>query len=175
MQIDRIEETRLSQADETGISALLNRAFDTDFGPFSYFEQRHHVRLVMREAGTIIGHMALGYRAIRLGDVFLDAATLADVATDPAHQGRGVATALMRAMIEEGRAMRADLIMLFGDRPMYAGHGFFHVSNPLTALDLTGRRITEIKRWVPTHLMILPLTELTWDDTSPLDLLGTKF
>lgn len=175
LTIDRIEEARLTPDLEAQISTLLNRAFDTDFGPYSYFQQRHHVRLIAWVDGALVGHMALGLRAVRLGDRFLDTAALAEVATDPAHQGKGIATRLMDVMLAEARAMPADIVMLFGNRPIYAAHGFVPKSNPTTSLDLTDRRINGTKSGPPSGLMVLPLTDTPWDDTAPLDLMGNKF
>lgn len=175
MQIERISETDLTRADEEAISALLNRAFDNDFGRFSYFQQRHHLRIVARLEGGIVGHMALGFRAIRLGDTIHDAATLAEVATDPDFQGQGIASALMPEMISAARAMGADFAMLFGNRPIYAGHGFGSVANHTTWLDLSGRSSIALRQGRAKDLMVLQLGDAGWDETAPLDLLGHKF
>lgn len=175
MQIDRIEEARMTAADEGEIGALLDRAFNTDFDGMSYYQQRHHVRLTARLDGALVGHMALGLRCVRLSGRLLTTATLAEVATDPDHQGKGIASRLLLAMIEEARAMRADLIMLFGDAPIYAGNGFVPKPNPMRWLDLTDRRTNGIGTGGHDGLMILPLQDIDWDDTAELDLMGNKF
>ena len=102
MQIDRIDELRLHSADEAQITTLLTRAFGEEFGGNSFHQQRHHVRLVVRQP-HIIGHMALTYRAIRADGHMLDIIGLAEVATDPDHRGRGIAGALLQAAISEAR------------------------------------------------------------------------
>ena len=102
MQIDRIDELRLHSADEAQITTLLTRAFGEEFGGNSFHQQRHHVRLVVRQP-HIIGHMALTYRAIRADGQMLDIIGLAEVATDPDHRGRGIAGALLQAAISEAR------------------------------------------------------------------------
>ena len=87
MQIERIEEMRLTHADDAAIGKLLDAAFNTEFDGRSFYQNRHHVRFVVRDGDEIIGHMALGLRAIRMGDRLVQAAGLADVATAPDHRG----------------------------------------------------------------------------------------
>ncbi len=175
MQIDRIEETRLSAPDETAIAVLLTRCFDTDFGGRSYYQQRHHVRLVAREGDAIVGHMALCYRDIRLGAALVPIAGLAEVATDPQRRGQGIAGRLLEAVIDEARAMGAVFVLLFGDRPLYAAHGFVAQPNVVTYLTLDGAWTGAVKTGADGGLMVLPLGNRPWDGAQPLDLLGHKF
>lgn len=83
MQVEAIPKWQFSPADETEIAGLLARCFPTDFSGRSFFQQRHHLRLVIRAQGRIVGHMALLFRAIRLGETLVNIAGLAEVATDP--------------------------------------------------------------------------------------------
>lgn len=46
MMIEAISEMDLSPADDALINRLLVTAFDDSFGDRSYFQQRHHLRLV---------------------------------------------------------------------------------------------------------------------------------
>lgn len=174
MTIDRIEETRLSAADEAAIAGLLARCFTTDFGGRSFFQQRHHVRLVQRDPG-IVGHVAITFRAVRLGDRLVDIAGLAEVATDPARRGEGIAARLVAAGAEEARAARADFVLLFGTAGVYAGAGFRPARNPLVWADMTGARTGRIRRARKAALMVLPLGDTPWDDGAPVDLLGQMF
>jgi len=175
MQIERIDETRLTPADDARIHTLLVRAFQEDFGERSFHQQRHHIRLIVRDGDAIIGHMALCYRAIRLGDALVSIMGLADVATDPDHQGKGIASALMTAAIAEAEASEAAFFALFGNRPLYAGRGFRKVPNPVTHTALYGARTADVQLDTSGNLMVLPLTDAKWDDTAPVDLLGFSF
>ncbi|RYG91496.1 GNAT family N-acetyltransferase [Loktanella sp. IMCC34160] len=177
--IDRIEELRLSAADDAEIAALLARAFgDSDFGGRSFHQQRHHLRLVLRDP-QIIGHMALIYRAIRLGDALVDIVGLAEVATDPDRRGEGIATRLLTAAIDEARGSGAQFFVLFGNRLIYAGHGFRRVANPYTYVTLYGARTGAVTRrdgqGADDDMMVLPLSDVPWDETAHIDMLGTKF
>jgi len=175
MLIERIPETALIQADETAINALLTAAFAEDFDDRSYHQQRHTTRFVVREGAAIIGHMALCYRAIRLGENLVPIIGLAEVATDPIHQGKGIATALLAETLNEVRTTQAEFYLLFGVRPIYAGHGFRAVPNPVTHVEMYHARTSKITTAENTDLMVMQLRDRMWDDTAPIDLLGHMF
>lgn len=175
MLIERIEETRLTAQDEAQIAGLMARAFDTDFGGRSYYQQRHHVRLVTRENGKITGHMALDFRDIRIGETLMPVAGLAEVATHPDLRGKGIAGHLLSAAIHEARAMRAQFFVLFGDRPIYAGRGFLAQPNSVTFTALIGARTGAVQTVAASNLMVMQLGDSAWDSSLPVDLLGHKF
>ena len=50
----------------------------------------------------VLGHLALGLRAVRLGEELLDVIGIAEVGVDKAHRGQGIARALMEAALEAG-------------------------------------------------------------------------
>lgn len=175
MQIDRIPEWALTPEDEAQIAQLLARAFATDFGGRSYFQQRHHLRIVMRAEGRIIGHMGLLFRAVRLNGGLTDVAGLADVATDPDHRGQGIAQALLNAAIAEARASQAAFFLLFGNANVYSGNGFQRQTNALTYLEMRGAVTGVVKTEPAEELMVLPLRDQIWPAAAPLDLLGTLF
>lgn len=108
MVIEAISEMDLSPADDALINRLLVTAFDDSFGDRSYFQQRHHLRLVQRSGAEIIGHMALCYRSVRLGDALVPIIGLADVATAPSMRGQGVASAVERG--DQDRAIFAGAV-----------------------------------------------------------------
>lgn len=175
MLIEHIPEWQLTAEDEAQIASLLARSFTTDFGGRSYFQTRQHLRLVHRREGRIVGHMALQFRAMRLGERLVHVAGLADVATDPGFRGLGIASGLLKVAISEARASRSEFFLLFGTAPLYAAAGCRKVGNTMTWIDLTGARTGEIHREPADSLMVLPLGGATWDETAPLDLLGNLF
>ena len=170
-----IPEIALTCADEAAIAGLLAQCFDTDFGGRSYFQQRHHLRLVLRDQDRVVAHMALCFRDVRLGPNLTPIAGLAEVATHPEYRGRGLAGQLMTIAVDQARRMRAEFLLLFGDRPLYAGRGFTAQPNVITYLALDGARTGVIKTGRDGGLMVLPLGAGIWDGAAPLDLLGHKF
>lgn len=174
MQVERIEEMRLSDADEAAIAALLGAAFGTDFGGRSCFMQRHHVRLVARD-GDIVGHVGLTFRQVRQGDRLIPILGLADVATDPARRGEGIAARLVQAAIDEGRAGPVAAMALFGTALLYSAAGFVRVGNRLRYVDMLGAMTGDVHETDTHDLMILPLDGQAWDGVTPVDLLGHLF
>ena len=174
MQIERIEEVRLTAVDEAQIAKLLDRAFGEEFGGNSFHQQRHHVRLVVR-APHIIGHMALTYRAIRVDGQMTDIIGLAEVATDPDHRGRGIAGALLQAAIAEARLSPAPFMLLFGDAPLYAAAGFRPVQHKLRSVAMYWSRTLRTQTRQSDGLMMLPLADQVWPDGVDIDMLGHLF
>lgn len=175
MQVDRIPEWALTPADEAQIVALLAQAFDTDFGGRSFFRQRHHLRLLARDGGALVGHMALLWRAVRLGGSLVTVAGLAEVATAGKRRGEGIAGRLLQVAIAEALGSSAEFLLLFGTAALYAGAGFRPAANPMLWADMTGACLGGICREPARDLMVLPLRGREWDDGAELDLLGDVF
>ncbi len=174
MQIDRIEDMRLGHSDSAQITALLSRCFDTDFGGRTAFRQLHHVRFVVRDP-DIIGHIAITLRHVRQGTRLIPVIGLAEVATDPAQRGRGIARALLDAAIAEGRQSPAQFILLFGDAALYAAAGFRPVHNMMRFVDMTDAVTGAVEKEAADGLMVLPLTDRPWDAGTMIDMLGHLF
>lgn len=174
MRIDAIPEWALTAADEAALVALIAASFPTGFGGRSFFHQRHHLRLIARDPG-IVGHMALGYRAIRLGGRLHDVVTLAEVASDPGRRGEGIAQALLAEAVAQARASRAAFFLLFGGARLYEAAGFRPAENPMTWVEMGGAVTRGVKVAASDSLMVLALAAEPWPDGAPLDLLGHLF
>lgn len=174
-QIDRVHETEMSAVDEAQIAGLLALCFDTDFGGRSFFRTRHHLRLVIRDGGAIVAHMALQYRAVRLGGRLVDVAALAEVATHPDQRGKGFAGQLLQAAIAEARGARAQHFLLFGTALLYAAAGFVPAHNPLVFVGMDGARTGAVTREAAEVLRVLDLGPQVWDPAAVLDVLGGLF
>lgn len=175
MEIERLEEMHLCSADEAAIADLLRRCFSTDFAGRSYFMQRHHLRIVARDGGRITGHIGLCYRSVRQGDALIPVMGVADVATDPARRGEGIASGLLREAIVVARGSGATFMLLFGDAGLYAAHGFLAAENPLRYVELDDAMTGECRDGDSDGLMVLPLRDEAWDERIATDLLGHKF
>jgi predicted N-acetyltransferase YhbS len=173
--VDRIEEMELTAADEAAIAGLLAACFKTDFGGRSYFRTRHHLRLVIREAGQIVAHVAVQFRAVRLGAAVVSVAGLADVACHPEHRGKGHAARLVQAAIERARQARAGHVLLFGTAGLYGAAGFVPVRNRLVYVEIDGARTGDMRREAVEDLQVLDLGDARWDSTAELDLMGSLF
>jgi predicted N-acetyltransferase YhbS len=175
MRIERIPEWLLSAEDDARIADLLARSFATDFGGRSFFTHHHHLRLLVRNEGGIIGHMALVLRSVDLGAQRVTIAGLAEVATDPAHRGKGIAAALLKAAIEEARVSPASFLLLFGEAKVYHAAGFGSVSNRIAHIVMKGGRAGRVVTDGDDNLMVLPLKSDIWPATDLVDLRGPVF
>lgn len=177
MQVEAIAEHDLTADQDAEIAQLIGRAFGVDHGyqGRSFYKQRHHLRLLARMDGQLIGHYALGFREIRMGNQLIQIIGLAEVATDPNFQGKGVASTLMAATIERARPSLADFLVLFGTRPLYEGVGFVAKRNLVRRVGIAAGRTTKIILQVETALKVLQLKDTKWDDDAEIDLLGPDF
>jgi len=175
MQIERIEELRLTPSNDQAIADLLALCFETDFGGRSYFMQRHHVRFVARENGKIIGHIGLTFRSIRMGQTLTPVIGVADVATHPDWQGKRIAATLLDSAIAEAGQSLAHFMLLFGDAGIYARAGFRKADNKMTYVALDGARTGSVQTAQSDVLMVLPTGTRDWDGDCDLDLLGHLF
>ncbi len=175
MKIERIEEIRLSKRDDKAIGSLLDASFGVDFGTRSFFQQRHHISLLVRQNAAVIGHMGITIRAIRMGGTLLTIAGLGDVATDLNYRGQGIATQLMHRAIEEVKSSQCAFFLLFGNRPLYAAFGFKSVPNKVRCTSLTGVKTGEVIELSDSKLMVMPLASTLWDETAVIDLVGHAF
>lgn len=174
MQIDQIAELDLTTDNEAQIADLLTRAFGPEFDGRSYHHQRHHLRLVIRTP-QIIGHMALIFRDIRIGDTLSPVIGLAEVATDPDHRGKGIAGALLQSAIATARSSLATHMILFGGAKLYAAAGFRPVHNRMRYLVIHNARTLRTQTAKADSLMVLPLRDQPWDDSAVIDMLGHLF
>lgn len=172
--VELIPEMGLSAADEAAIADLLARCFTTDFGGRSFFSQHHHLRLVIRDGGAIISHMALVLRSVDLNGQRVTVAGLAEVATDPAHRGKGHAATLLRSAMDAAAASPAVYLLLFGTARLYAAAGFRTVCNPMAQVVTKGTRVGRVVSDGDDNLMVLPLRDRDWP-AGLLDLRGPVF
>lgn len=175
MQVEHISEMTLSGADDAAIADLLSCAFDTDFGGRSFYKQRHHLRLVVRDGPQIIGHMALCFRAIRMGDSLVDIVGLAEVATHPDHRNKGIASTLMTHAVQAAKTSTADFFVLFGNQRLYPATGFVRRPNTMKYVVMDGAKTGPVQTVPNNALMVMELHEKVWDDSALIDWLGPLF
>jgi len=173
--ISRIEELRLTIDMEKAIADLLASSFKADFGGRSFKQNRHHVRFVAMVGDSLVGHLALCFRAIQMGGRRVDLIGIGEVAVDGNHQKQGIGSSLVQAALDEGVAARADFAALFGEQSIYEQAGFVPASNLLTIFELEGAKTGWTVREQNPYFRIKPLGDLAWDFDSPVDLAGFAF
>lgn len=175
MKIEPIPELDVDRRTATEIGALLDTCFGGGFDGRGHYIHRHHLRLVARDKGRIVGHLALGLRTMRQGARLLDTATVAEVAVAPGRRGEGIATVLLDEAIAAAERSWAEFLLLFGAPGVYRAAGFRPVANVMRRVEMAGRVTGAVVEEPAAALMVRPLTGVEWGDATPLDLLGAKF
>jgi predicted N-acetyltransferase YhbS len=123
-----IEICAEQSADGPAIETLLDTAFGTDRFRKSSYGYRQSVErlwplcLTAHEAGSVVG--TLRCWPIRIGDCGQAAILIGPVAVDPAQQGQGLGSLLMRRCIAEAHAAGYGIALLVGDAAYYGRFGF---------------------------------------------------
>ena len=175
MQIKRVEELRLNQEQEQDIAELLAASFSVDFEGRSFFQNRHHVRFLVYNKVELVGHLALSYRAIHLGERRLNIVGIGEVVVAPNSRRKGIGLALVNAAIEEGKMAKADFAALFGVEEIYAAAGFSLAANRIKLIEMEGARSNQIVEENNPSFMVKPLHNIQWDNSLPVDLAGFAF
>lgn len=82
------------------------------------------VSLVAELNGTIVGHVMFSRMAVTGDGREMKAAGLAPVSTNPAHQERGIAAALIERGLNDLRALGVEISFVLGNPEYYARFGY---------------------------------------------------
>ena len=173
--IERIEELRLTPEREDEIAKLLDEVFSVDFEGRSFFQNRHHCRFMAYQENELVGHLAIAYRAIQMGERRIDVVGIGEVAVATNARKQGIATQLVQCALEEARLAHADFATLFGEEALYAKAGFIKAPNVITLIEMEGAKTSKIVRETNAHFMVNALGDLNWDENAPIDLAGFPY
>lgn len=94
--IDFVNEFEIDEKVKTEIKNLLAICFpDTDYNNRTYFKQLPHYRLIMKVDNTVIGQVALDYRAMNLNNSLVTVLGVIDLAIHPTFQNIGLGSKLI--------------------------------------------------------------------------------
>lgn len=74
--------------------------------------------------GEVVGHVGVSHCWVDARRELVHACMLSPLSTAPAHQGRGIGTALVAAAIEAARGLRRPALFLEGSPAYYSARGF---------------------------------------------------
>lgn len=180
LTFESVAETALSQTQEKAIADLIAPIYArVDFGGRSFFQQRHSHRLMVwakdENSETLVAHMALTYRVVRLGDDLWDVMGIAEVATKASHRRQGLASTMLERAEALAQMRGADALLLFGTEGIYTQARFERARNPVRYVDMRGCRTGDIVETTNHALMVRGLRQTVWDDRKTLDLMGAIF
>ena len=139
-------EDDLAEDDHAALGALLARCFPRSFTPFgpgrSWSSARPELRVVARDAGLPVAHVAVLRRFLQVGDGSVAVGDVGLVAVDPARQGSGLGAALLARC----RTTLSGLDLPFGFLTcgehvagFYASGGWVPVPGPTRMVRADGR------------------------------------
>jgi len=159
----------LSPAQRTELIGLCTRAYEEDFAPyFQHFGEATHV--VATVAGRAVSHALWVARRLDYAGQPLRTAYVEAVATEPAEQGRGYATAVLRALAAALAAQDADYELAAlapSDPAFYARLGWDSWRGPLYARRGAVRQPTPDEEVMILRLPRTPPLDLTAPLTAP--------
>lgn len=176
MKIERYSEIDIGADLEQRIEQLRNTCFPEHSVPRSYYKQRPHFRLLIHEGDTLLAHVGLDYRMVSVAAQPLSILGIIDLCVRPSARGQGLASQLIKAVIELGTSRAIDFLMLAADDPrLYQQHGFETVSAYCSWL-----RIDQFKNYgvavekLSDVIMVRTLSSKAWPE-GPIDMLGYLF
>jgi aminoglycoside 2'-N-acetyltransferase I len=160
--IETLSRSQLTTATYDEIVALCTRAYEEPFGEImAEFTEATHV--MARERERLVSHALWVPRTLYTADRALRSAYVEAVATEPAHQGRGYASSVMRALA--GEIVHYELGALsHSDAAFYERFGWERWTGPRAVHMTDGDQPTPDE-----EVMILRLAgTLALDTTGPL-------
>lgn len=173
--ISRVPEPELDAELETQLQSLLQSSFP-DYPDRAYFKLPPHFRYVARMDATVVAHLGVELRVIRVGDTILRTFGIVDLCVAESARSHGLATRLLSEVAGYAQDCRIDFIILFADDDrVYTRNGWTRVDNPLSWVKINEHATIGLATEVTPHeLMVRPVHQPTWP-TGPIDLLGHVF
>jgi GNAT superfamily N-acetyltransferase len=167
MQIDFIETDALTATDLHDILTIGAAAYEEDIAPFLR-DNGSGLHALGRVKGVLVSHAQVITRALQVeGRAPMRTAYVELVATDPPMQGRGFASALLRALAPQMHAF--DIAALSpSDDGFYARLGWKLWRGPLSVRTLTGLEASPDDEQV--MILRLPRTPSDLDLEAPLSI-----
>ena len=176
MEINRITEFEISKDTHRQITYLRNACFPENSKPRSYYKQLPHFRYLAFAEDTLVAHMGVDHRAIRVGDSIFTIFGVIDLCVKQSHRRQGIASELLSLLTDLAREKSVDfLFTVVNNERLYLNNGFTAISNYCSWL-----RIDEHTNYgvavekIANELMVKQIGEKLWVD-EPIDLLGYMF
>ena len=171
IEFDIIEETHRQ------ITELRNSCFPAkNTKPRSYYKQLPHFRYLVFVENSLIAHMGVDHRVIRVGDSVFSIFGVIDLCVKSSYRQQGIASSLLSSLTELAREKSIDfLFVVVKDNRLYSKNGFYNIDNYCSWL-----RIHEHQNYgvavekITDEFMIKQIGARPWID-EPIDLLGYMF
>ncbi len=116
-------------ADENGVRRVVLEAFGDSGATVAALADDLRIthgraELVAEDDGAVVGHVLLSRSWVDARRALVEVLVLSPLSVAPAHQRRGVGTALVAAAIAAARELRAPALFLEGSPAYYGSRGF---------------------------------------------------
>jgi len=175
MEIIRQTEFEISTENHQQIIELQQVCF-SEAQSRSYFKQLPHFRYLVFADNTLIAHLGVDHRVIRVGDSIFSIFGIIDLCVKPEYRRQGIASQLLNILTELAIANSIDFLFLVSHRDsFYLNNGFEAVSQECTWLGIKEHQNCGIlTETIEENLMIKQTGNKAWVD-KPIDLLGYMF
>lgn len=177
MEYQLIEAYKVDAAAQQQIAELLEACFpDGGYNGRTYFKQLPHFRLLLKDGTDLIGHIGLDYRVMALGGNPVKVMGLIDVAIQPANQGKGLGTQMLKELdaLMGPYLENIDFLYLVAEKHrFYENCGYRLVKQQVKWLAIDQHVNYGIKEeFIDDCIMVKPTGDKVWDESAELDLLG---
>ena len=177
MKIIRTTEYEISANLHQQITELKNSCFPSDnIRIRSYSKQLPHFRYLVFVEDTLIAHMGVDHRVIRVGDSVFTIFGVISLCVEQSYRRQGIASKLLTLLTELARERSIDFLFLVSHNDaIYLNNGFQAVSQYCSWLGIEDYQNCGILvEKIEENFMIKQTGDKQWVD-KPIDLLGYMF
>lgn len=175
MTIERIEELELTTTDREQIAALLKDGFGVYPEGKTFYKQLPGFRILARDKGQLLGHLAAEYRMINVGGTALPIFGVADLCVTPSRQQERIATQMLDKLLVLAAKSQVEFIILTGSEPnVYKGMGFERIERDCRWLLINNLRTFGVIRRFVDNIMVKPVGDQSLPE-GEIDFLGHIF
>jgi predicted N-acetyltransferase YhbS len=176
LRYQRIEEFQINDQQQQAINRLLQEAFDSYPNHLIYANQLPSFRFLVWDNEKLVGHMAVEFRIVRVGEAIMRIFGIADLCVSIDYQQQNIASSLLQKLEKLGKQSQVDFILLIAqDHGVYEKNGFQLVSNPCRWLMINQQQTFGVgNRKLVDCLLVKQIGITKWQE-GLVDLLGHIF
>lgn len=176
MEIKRIEEFKLTSKQHLQINQLLQICFSAYPTDRTFYKQIPNFRFLVFKNKTIVGHLAIIHRMIKLGGKNFIIFGVSDLCVHPDFQHQKIASVLLQKLENLGRKHKIDFITLIAQEvDLYKKNEYEVFNNDCRWLIINETQTLGIaQRNLDNALMVKALGDKEWKEET-VDFLGSLF
>jgi len=176
MDIQRIEEFKITSSQKEAIQLLLSECFSGYPKDRTYYKQLPTFRYLAFQKDQLIGHLAVDHRMIAINQQPFSIFGVVDFCIATKFQGKKLATTLLDQLEKLGRKHQLDFVLLTAtDHQLYLKNGYQLHSNTCRWLFINDHQTLGVKnQHLPNTILVKALGKKQWLGET-VDFLGEIF